>query len=198
MTDEAAVIQAAQAGSADAFTTLVTLHQARVRGYLARWVRDPSQVDDLAQEVFIAAFKGLTGYAGDAPFGAWLAGIARNQALVHLRGERRRHQRQGDLLAEAVEGWRVRSLESDSERLAERLDEVTALRGCLDGLTPAQRDLIDEHYLAGRSCADIARDRDLGQSAVRMSLLRVRQTLRVCLERHTGLFSDDLGLDVQS
>lgn len=190
MTDEAALISEAQGGSADAFTSLVVLHQARVRGYLARWVRDPSQVDDLAQEVFIAAFRGLGGYVGEAPFGAWLAGIARNQALVHLRTERRRHQRQGDLLAEAVEGWRVRSLESDSERLAERLAEVTALRGCLDGLSQTQRSLVDERYLAGRSCADIARDRDLGQSAVRMSLLRVRQTLRACLERQVGRLPD--------
>jgi RNA polymerase sigma-70 factor (ECF subfamily) len=183
---EAALLAAAQRGSTSAFTRLVEAYQARVRGYLARWVGDPATVDDLAQEVFLAAWRGLAGFDGGVPIGAWFAGIARNQALMHLRSESRRRARSGDVLDAALHDWRQKALESDGERLALRLGEVDALRRCLDGLAAHQRALIEAHYVAGRSCHDLARERDQEDNAVRMAMLRIRQSLRTCLERRLG------------
>ena len=187
---EAALLSAAQGGSTSAFTALVESYQARVRGYLARWVRDPATVDDLAQEVFLAAWRGLTGFDGAVPIGAWFSGIARNQALTHLRGEQRRRARSGDLLDATLHDWRLKALESDGERLALRLSEVEALRACLDSLVPHQRTLVEAHYLAGRSCHEIAQERAQEDGTVRMAMLRIRQSLRTCLERRLG---DDAG-----
>lgn len=183
MRSEAELLTAAQGGSTSAFTALVEAYQARVRGYLARWVRDSATVDDLAQEVFLAAFRNLARFDGAVPLGAWFAGIARNQALNHLRSEQRRHARQGDALTATVQDWHLKELEADGERLATRLSEVEALRDCLQSLAEHQRTLVEEHYIAGRSCADIARDRAQEDGTVRMAMLRIRQTLRVCVER---------------
>jgi RNA polymerase sigma-70 factor (ECF subfamily) len=181
------LVIAAKTGSTTAFTALVEAYQARVRGYLARWIRDPSAVDDVAQEVFLAAYRNLPGFDGAVPIGAWFAGIARNQALHHLRTAGRRRAHEGDALAASLQEWRLKALESDGERLADRLAEVEALRGCIEALPTAQRGLVEEHYLAGRSCADIARDRAQEQGAVRMAMLRTRQLLRACLERRLDL-----------
>jgi RNA polymerase sigma-70 factor, ECF subfamily len=186
MSDEPELIDAARQGSAEAFTALVTTYQARIRGYLARWIRDPSTVDDLAQEVFLAAWKGLANFRSDAPFGVWLAGIARHQALTYIRSDSRRRQLRGDLIAETADAWRLKALEADSDRLGERLAEVERLKRCLEGLTAQQRSLVDAHYLAGRACVDIARERDQEAGTVRMALMRVRQTLRACVERGTA------------
>lgn len=183
---EAALLIAAQAGSTSAFTRLVEAYQARVRGYLARWVRDPATVDDLGQEVFLAAWRNLSGFDGAVPIGAWFAGIARNQALTYLRGEQRRRARSGEVLDATLHEWRLKALESDGERLALRLSEAEALRACLDGLAPHQRTLVEAHYLAGRSCHDLAVERAQEDNAVRMAMLRIRQSLRTCLERRLG------------
>jgi RNA polymerase sigma-70 factor (ECF subfamily) len=183
---EAELLAAARGGSTSAFTGLVEVYQARVRGYLARWVRDPATVDDLAQEVFLAAWRGLSGFDGAVPIGAWFAGIARNQALMHLRAEGRKQARRGDVLDAALQDWRLKALESDGDRLAVRLSEVEALRACLDGLAPHQRTLVEAHYVAGRTCHDIAQERAQEDNAVRMAMLRIRQSLRACLERRLG------------
>ncbi len=177
------LLSAAQGGSAAAFTTLVEVYQARVRGYLARWVHDAASVDDLAQEVFLAAYRNLARFDGAVPIGAWFAGIARNQALTYLRGQRRRRAREADAFAAAFQDWHLKALESETDRLGDRLTEIAALRGCLEALPEAQRSLVEDHYLGGRTCAAIARERDQEQGAVRMAMLRVRQTLRGCLER---------------
>ena len=177
------LLAAVKAGSTTAFAALVEAYQARVRGYLARWVRDAATVDDLAQEVFIAAFRNIGRFDGAVPIGAWFAGIARNQALNHLRTEHRRGARQGDALAATLQEWRLKALESDGDLLATRLLEVEALRSCMDALAANQRELVEEHYMAGRSCADIARDRAQEQGTVRMTMMRIRHSLRACLER---------------
>ena len=82
-----------------------------------------------------------------------------------------------------MQDWHLKELEADGERLATRLGEVEALRDCLETLAETQRTLVEAHYVAGRSCADIAREREQEDGTVRMAMLRIRQTLRVCVER---------------
>ena len=57
--EEAALILSAQEGSTEAFSRLVVLHQARVRAFVSRFVREDDVADDLAQEVFISAFRSM-------------------------------------------------------------------------------------------------------------------------------------------
>jgi RNA polymerase sigma factor (sigma-70 family) len=71
----------------DAFAELVRRHQSSVRGFLRRLTRgDHAQSDDLAQEAFIHAYRGLGGFRGGSRFRTWILGIAYN---LH-RNERRR------------------------------------------------------------------------------------------------------------
>jgi RNA polymerase sigma factor (sigma-70 family) len=69
-----------------AFGELVRRHQSAVRGFLRHQTRgDSARADDLAQETFIRAWRGLGGYRGGSRFGTWLLGIAYNV----FRNERR-------------------------------------------------------------------------------------------------------------
>ena len=54
--DEVVLLRQAASGSREAFARLVRMHQAAVRWFLLRGLRDPAAADDLAQEVFLAAF----------------------------------------------------------------------------------------------------------------------------------------------
>lgn len=179
------LIEEARQGGLAGFTELVRRYQHRVRGYVAGLVGDrPEVIDDVAQETFLAAYRSIATYdATRVPFGAWLAGIARNRALTFLRGERRRRQREGDHLDELLVEARLHACEReepDERRLG-------ALAACLQDLPAAARSLIDARYRAEASVAELAQRSGRAQTAVRMALSRVRQLLRRCIEQRIAV-----------
>src|SRR5579884_1645890 len=100
-------------GNTDAFARVVRAYGLPLRSYLASQVHHLDDVDDLAQEVFLAALRGLAGYRRGDDFGAWLRGIARNKLLNYFRSTARRVQ--------AMERFReevARAVEDDLERAA--------------------------------------------------------------------------------
>ena len=175
------LIEKARGGSREAFSSLVRQFQSRVRAYLAAYLRDREVVDDLAQDVFLGAYRSLHAYRGQSTFGAWLLAIARNVAVSHLRDRVRRrsheggpaHSLLGRLLAERVQA------EVAEPSVEER--EILALEQCLDSLPRHSADLVQEHYFEGRSAADIARRTGRKDGTVRVTLVRIRQALRRCL-----------------
>ena len=82
------LIRAWRAGQADAFDRLVERHMKRIYALAFRLTGSHDEADDLAQEAFIRAHKGLRRFRGDAKFGTWLTRIllnlARNPRRVHL------------------------------------------------------------------------------------------------------------------
>src|SRR5688572_8964043 len=69
------LVEATLDGDERAFAELVGRHKRRVFGTAARFARDEHQLEDIAQEVFVRAFKNLRSFRGDAPFEHWLARI---------------------------------------------------------------------------------------------------------------------------
>jgi RNA polymerase sigma factor (sigma-70 family) len=90
MGDEEKIVKEALAGSEEAFHELVRLHQAHVRAYLTRYVRDAQVVLDLAQETFLRLFRSAPRYSEQGLLRALLFRIATNL----LRSEERRERRQ--------------------------------------------------------------------------------------------------------
>jgi RNA polymerase sigma-70 factor, ECF subfamily len=184
--DQLRLIERSRNGDAAAFSQLVALHQGRVRAYVGAYISGSLNrsdvVDDLAQEAFLAAFRSLDSYKGDAPFGVWLLGIARHKALMHLRGEVRRLQRESRSIEGVLAPFLVASLEGDEDQLPRREQEIAALQLCLENLPPGSAALIADRYFRSRSIGDIAREIGKGEGAIRMSLLRLRQVLRTCVK----------------
>ncbi len=184
--DVATLILHARDGSHEAFGELVRTYQGAVRSYLCRFLRGTEAVDDLAQEVFLVAFRRLNEYRGEAPFQHWLLGIARNQALVYMRGEVRRRQRERRAFEAAITQWQTEQLDAlaDAE---EHENTVNALRDCIDQLPTASRGVLDRFYFQNQSSESIARELDKKNGAIRMMLLRIRQALGKCVgAKRTG------------
>ena len=181
--DEGRLIEKSRHGDAAAFTHLVSAHQGRVRAYIGGTVNRPEEVDDLAQEVFLSAFRSLETYKGEAPFGVWLLGIARHKTLMHLRHEVRRLARESRSLDLVLSDLRLRMVEADELLLARREREITALQRCLERLPAAGAELITERYFRARSITDMAKASGKREGTVRMSLMRLRQALRACMEQ---------------
>lgn len=165
-----------------AFGELLRLQQGRVRAYLRRFVLDADMADDLAQETFLAAYRGLSSRNPAAPVELWLLGIARNRALKYLRDEARRRRHEGRPLRAALAGWSADRLESDGSSGDDRDREVSALKDCLKGLPGHSAELVTAHYYDRMSAAEIGRRLGKREGAVRMTLLRVREALRQCVQ----------------
>ena len=179
--DGAKLVAEIRAGSRDAFTQLVRLHQAKVRCYLGRFVRGMDVVDDLAQETFIAAYRNLASYRRESSLGLWLLGIARNLALKHLRDEQRRRAQESDTFEAAFSKWAQERMEVDDAAAARHELVVAALRSCMDGLQKHSAGMIRDAYFKGRTAAEIAQETGKSEGAVWVTMMRIRQTLRECI-----------------
>jgi RNA polymerase sigma-70 factor (ECF subfamily) len=83
-TSERKLIRSARAGDQDAFAELVVFHADRVFGALRRFGLDASEADEVAQEVFLRAWRGLSRFEERAQLSTWLYRIAFNEAQRHL------------------------------------------------------------------------------------------------------------------
>lgn len=87
--DQRLVIQV-QAGNTQAFNLLVQKYQTRVMALISRFVSDQHEIEDIAQETFIKAYRALKNFRGDSAFYTWLYRIAVNTAKNYLISSGRR------------------------------------------------------------------------------------------------------------
>jgi RNA polymerase sigma-70 factor (ECF subfamily) len=87
--DDAALVRETLAGHQSSFQLLVERHEARVFALLRHYVKNPVELEDLAQETFLKAFKRLDSFEGQASFYTWIYRIAVNTALDHLKKKSR-------------------------------------------------------------------------------------------------------------
>lgn len=78
------LVERVQSGDKQAFGLLVTKYQRRLQRLLSRLIRDPVEVEDVAQETFIKAYRALATFRGDSAFYTWLYRIGINTARNHL------------------------------------------------------------------------------------------------------------------
>ena len=183
MEELAELVDQARKGSREAFSEIVARFQSRIRGYLAGYVREGDVVDDLAQETFLSAYRGLAGYRGQATLVVWLVGIARNLALSYLRDQVRKRALEGGLVRSTLYRLFSEKIESGVPDPAEEDREISALEACVGSLPPHSAELIQEHYFEERSAAEIARRTGKKDGTVRVTLVRIRQALRRCMDQ---------------
>lgn len=128
--DLARLAQRAGAGVPGAMDALFTLTRADVARYIARRV-EPSWVEDLTQETFHRAMRGLPGYAGRSPVRAWLLSVARHTVADRYRSRARSPR------TEPVEDWE-RALGPGAAEPG-RFDEYLALTSLLEDLPEDRR-----------------------------------------------------------
>jgi RNA polymerase sigma-70 factor (ECF subfamily) len=178
--DEPLWIDRAQAGDRAAFSQLVRLHQAVVRAYLGAHLRAGETADDLAQEVFLRAFRRLDAFQlpETGTMRPWLLGIARNLLLEHLRRPGRL-----EALVDPEAAGETEQVVRDPVEVERRIE---ALQRCVEKLAPAAAGLVWRHYFERRTLASLAAEESKQESALRMRLLRIREVLRACIEQTVG------------
>jgi RNA polymerase sigma-70 factor (ECF subfamily) len=84
------LVERVQRGDKGAFNDLVLLYQQRIVKLIMRYVYDPVEAQDVAQEAFLKAYRALPGFRGESAFYTWLYRIAINTAKNHLVAQQRR------------------------------------------------------------------------------------------------------------
>lgn len=175
----------AQAGSREAFRKLVLLHQQMVRVYVSKYVHCAESADDIAQEVFLAAYKQLNQFRGDAKFSTWLLGIARNKSKQFFRVELRRRKLSKDVAESKALQMRFLELNGNSDLTVEER-RASALTSCLEQIPAPARVLIEEFYFNGETSKTMAIRSGQKEGTIRMKLMRIRQLLHKCIVAKTN------------
>ena len=151
-------------------------------------VRDETVAQDLAQDVFVRALTSLDGFRGEASSRTWILRIARNRCIDHLRSAVR----------DPWGGASVREFDPDGHYEEPALPDPSGsridLRAALDELTPGERALVVLRVLYGRDYAELAKEMDLGEGALRMRYARAIAKLRAALEVGVQLGCTDAGV----
>lgn len=157
-----------------AFEAVLRETHSVLRAYIAGMGVSLDTVDDLAQEVYLEYYRTADRMPSDLEPVRWLKGIARNLCMDHFRRSKRKAERHLEAAAVLLE----------KARPAEPPDPgVESLDACLEKLPHRSRELVALRYAEGMESGDIGRRVGLSPEAVRIGLLRIRTTLRECLER---------------
>lgn len=171
------LVRATLAGDERAFAELVARHKSRVLGTCSRFARDPQQLDDLGQEVFLRAWRKMSGFRGDAPFEHWLARLTVTACYDFLRRERR-HRDQVSLDDLAVE-MRDTGIEAIAE--AGRARELLAW--ALRQMAADDQLILTLLEIEERSVREIALATGWSESNVKVRAFRARGRLKEILTR---------------
>jgi RNA polymerase sigma-70 factor (ECF subfamily) len=174
-----ALVERVQRGDKSAFDILVRKYQHRVVKLVSRYVKDHSEVYDVAQEAFIKAYRALPKFRGDSAFYTWMYRIAINTAKNYLVAQGRRLPNI-DIEAQDAEQFEGESALKDyatPESMLQR-DEVqsTVLR-TIENLPDDLRTAIMLREIEGLSYEEIAEAMDCPVGTVRSRIFRAREAI---------------------
>lgn len=173
-----AVLDSVRQGNRDAFQAIVHAYHLLVRTYLCAHVYHLDDVDDLAQDVFLTAYRTLTSMPPDVEFGAWLRGIARHKVQTYRRGVARR-QRVMEKFREAAALSVEKELESAAA--ADRPEQIERLLACIARLPDRLRRVV-RAGLDGEKPAALAEELGTSIGAIYNLHYRANQLLRACVQ----------------
>jgi RNA polymerase sigma-70 factor, ECF subfamily len=185
--DEAELLSRARGGDEDAFEALVVRHADRVYGALRRFGLDPDAADEVAQEVFLRAWRGLARFEGRAQLSTWLYRIAFNEAQRRLA----RSAPAGVAASEPAGEDPLAAI--PDERAPGPADQAvdhefeSVLRSALARLAPEQRAAVVLRDLEGLSTSEAASAAGVREAAFKSRLHRGRMQLRALLEPYLAL-----------
>jgi len=186
--DISELVHRAKQGDDEAFGMLVEQYQDNIYGYVSRMLHDPEEAEDVAQEVFIRAYRNLAGFREAASFPTWLYRIATNLAIDAARS---RKSRRADTVSldepvETAEGEISRQLPADrrgtvSQVESSHLQQIVA--EAIAQLSAKLRTVITLYDIEGLSYEEIAEVLGCPVGTVKSRLFNARNQLRDKLEK---------------
>lgn len=174
-----ALVERVQKGDKKAFDILVQKYQFKLTKLISRYVHDPSEVMDVAQEAFLKAYRALPGFRGESAFYTWLYRIGVNTAKNHLISQGRKPPNV-DIDAEDasyIEGESELKDYATPERLLVRDEIEKTVHNAIEKLPEDLRVAITLRELDGLSYEEIAERMACPVGTVRSRIFRAREAI---------------------
>lgn len=176
-TDEevAALVKKSKRGNTDAFGELVEIYQKFVYGCVFSDLNNKEDAEDLSQEVFIKAWRGISEFRLDSTFATWLYKIAKNTVRDYIRKNERRPRKADD--AEEI----LNVIESDTETPEQtvlRREERDMIISFIETLPEEQKTAITYRDLMGITYLEIADITEVTVGTVKSRISRARETVK--------------------
>lgn len=178
---ERLLIQKARTGDVTCFGEIVKRYERAVHAIVQRMMGPREDVADVVQEVFLAAWRGLGGFRGDARFGTWLHTITVNATLKRLKALKRSEFVSID---DEENGFEDRLVASNTHEPFEALcssEERLAVRRALGRLSDSHRMTVVLYYFEGYSCDEISQMMNCSVGTVWSRLHYACRKLKSCL-----------------
>jgi RNA polymerase sigma-70 factor (ECF subfamily) len=187
------LVQRAQRGEPGAFDALVRRYQHKVVKLVMRYVRNPTEAEDIAQDAFIKAYRALSRFRGDSAFYTWLYRIAINTAKNSLASRARNPVQldsngSGDEDRPSLEERMIDTATPEALALTEEIRATVS--AAIDRLPEDLRTAIMLRELEGLSYEEIAKTMDCPVGTVRSRIFRAREAVD---ERLREIFDGGLG-----
>jgi RNA polymerase sigma-70 factor (ECF subfamily) len=176
----------AQRGDREAFTPLVQRYERRVRSVVFHLVRRRDEVEDITQEIFIKAFRGIRSYHFQSAFATWLLRIAVNHCYDYLRHESKsKVSYYWQMTEEGAKGLeeRAESTNEDGRTVEKRVAARDLVEKLLARAPAEDRVVLGLKELEDRSIEEIAQILDLRVNTVKVRLHRARKRMLEDLRR---------------
>ncbi len=178
--EEEALITAARAGDQDAFARLVDMHRGNVLRLAYRMVHDTDEADDISQDVFMAAWRGLTNFRGDSQLGTWLYTITYHRCLRSIETHRNRVNALSTFASSQMErlsnAWSSMQANLAEQQWCQEMQEQ------IDRLPVKYRMVLMLRHLNDLSYEEISQTLTIPLSNVKTQLFRARAMLRERLQ----------------
>ena len=171
MANDKALISRAQSGDEQAFADLMRAHYAFVYAIVIGIVKNPHDAEEVVQDTFLNAYRGLAQYEEQTKFRSWLATIARNRALNWLRA-----QKMDTVSINEVEEHTLQTPNTLDDQLI-RDEQRELIRRAMGTLSQKDREIAHSYYLDGASYDELTRTHGLSYKAIAFRLSRAKQRL---------------------
>jgi len=169
-------VRLAQAGDKRAFEALVVKYQRRIARHVARYVRRAADVEDVVQDTFIRAYRGLASFRGDSAFYSWLYRIATNVALSALARNPAPVLLGDDAPDERTDAFEPGVSDSeDPERSMMARQLADAVQRAVSRLQPDLAEPLMLYEVEGKSYSEIAAMIGIPIGTVRTRIFRARE-----------------------
>jgi RNA polymerase sigma-70 factor (ECF subfamily) len=177
---DAELVARVQRGDKRAYDLLVLKYQRKIMRLLSRMIREPSEVEDVAQEAFIKAYRALPQFRGDSAFYTWLYRIAINTARNWQASSQRRPMSSSIVSNEDDETFdqidNLTDISTPESVLASR-QVVSTVNAAIDALPEELRTAIVLREIEGMSYEDIAQTMGCPIGTVRSRIFRAREAI---------------------
>jgi len=181
------IILSCRGGDDEAFGVLVERHQKKMLNMALRMTGDYDEACEIVQEAFLAAYRAIRKFRGEAKFSTWLCGIVVNVSKTRMKQSSHRRQKTvsiddpADGPGECLAGREASALEA-----LEKKEIQEKVQHCINTLDEEYREVLVLRDIQGFSYDEIGDILNVPEGTIKSRLFRARDAMKNCLKSHLG------------